>query len=545
VYYGAQIAGNPPLPLYVETSKAEVTDSDSKKGHNQKAYLKLRKVMPQKELSNYTVCFRIEVYVSKRHKTVFYEGRFTCHFSGGKLILLTITEGPVVDCVTPTSAIVSFTTDKSTKAKVLLTAPDGKTSEYPSAQEGQHHEIELSHLPPNTAYNYEVVASTAQVETRSQKFQFTSAPKESSHFKFAAMTDSRASHGGEFYSYHGVNLTILRSLCLSAYNKGAKFIVFPGDLVDGYTTSVDDFRQQLRAWRYAVEPITHYLPIYEGMGNHEFCMDCYSDGSRYGLAFDKKGSVSTEAIFAEMFVNPKNGPEPDKKNLPPYKENVYFVDYAQLRFIVLNTNYWICYSPEQYGGNVEGYLLPAQMQWLAKVLEDAQKSDRIEHIFIGTHEPIFPGGPHVDDGMWYYGGLKELNNGHDRSYMIRLRDKFWQMLVANPKVRAVICGDEHFYMRMLIDDKTPVYADGSSNPHFKRPIWQFITGGAGAPIYMKSKTHMGDAQQYVVPWKNHISKMAYTYHYLLFDVSQDKLTMECIAHNDSVIDRLALWEKSP
>jgi hypothetical protein len=132
------------------------------------------------------------------------------------------------------------------------------------------------------------------------------------------------------------------------------------------------------------------MPIYEAVGNHEALMDVYEDGSTYGICFDKPDGTNTntdtdtdtdntntdagtdtstsignsaEAVFAEEFVNPRDSfPQPENDSSPSYTENAYYFDYANSRFIVLNTNYWYSSHPVDYGGNLEGYVMDNQLQ---------------------------------------------------------------------------------------------------------------------------------------------------------------------------------------
>lgn len=87
------------------------------------------------------------------------------------------------------------------------------------------------------------------------------------------MSDCREGVGGGERGFAGVNYHKLSHFMIDAYNNGADVILFGGDLINGYTTSMDDYRMQLKAWKDATEQIGCYIPIYEGMGNHEALMD--------------------------------------------------------------------------------------------------------------------------------------------------------------------------------------------------------------------------------------------------------------------------------
>jgi len=443
--------------------------------------------------------------------------------------------------LTSKSAVISFDTDQKTKAIVEIREWQGKMRRIPTSSMSHHHEVRISSLTPSTKYFYRVIGSQGNLKVKSKWFHFTTAPAKGKRatFSFGVMTDSRGGYGGSECAYLGVNYKILRALFLDAQHKGASLIFFPGDLIEGFTTSVQEILQQFRAWKQSIEPVAHFLPIYEGMGNHEICIDLYDDGSRYGMGFDKRGRESTEFLFAANFVNPTNGPEPEQKGLPPYRENVYYVDYAQIRFVMLNTNYWISSFPEKYGGNLEGYILPKQMQWLKGVLDEAENSPCIQHVFVGMHEAIFPTNAHAKDGMWYNGG--KPRNGYKRDCILQCRDELWKLLVDHSKVVAVICGDEHNYTRLRITKETPVYPDGRANPRFHRPLRIFITGGAGAPVYPLGSYPLGIP---TVPWKDSIECSLMAHHYLLFSVTPMEITAKCIGRSGAVLDECLLWKAS-
>jgi hypothetical protein len=537
LHYGIELPGVPVIAMYAQAERCRMLAPETPgKGKRLEAEINLRKRFEEGSWNNRTICYRLEMYVPALQRTFFHDGRFTCHEMKGEvsqLTVLTIVSGPILDCVTSDSAIISFESDRPTLGQVLVTDKDGKSQKFAATATSLRHEISVTGLTPDSRYTYQVLGIGEEATVSSREFAFTTAPERAAEFSFAAMTDCRAAPGGGLHAYEGVNLPVVRELCLDALRQEAKMILFPGDLVSGYTTSSSFFVRQLKAWNYAVEPVAALVPIYEGMGNHEACVTLYDDGSKYGLGFDKQGSENTEALFGQAFVNPQNGPEPEGPGLPPYAENVYFVDYAQVRLVTLNANYWVSSEPEEYGGNLEGYVMRGQLNWLVKVLDEAEKSETLRHVFVLVHEPVFPVDGHTEDAMWYNGGAPE--KGHDRSYVVRRRDEIWQTLVAHPKVVAVICGDEHNYSRQLITPETPVYKDGKANPSFNRPLYHIITGGAGAPLYPTGNVP--------VPWRSAIQKTAMTHHYLLFTVSPAQIVLRCIGRNSIVLDHCVIWKE--
>jgi hypothetical protein len=457
------------------------------------------------------VDYRVEV-LNPRSKLVQYvEGRFSYTKSdlGVYAPGVTITEGPFVDLPTPDGVTVSFETDLPTRAAVLVVDPSGKPQVFDAPSAGTRHEVALTGLSPDTLYAYRVAAIDArQVVGWSGDFALRTAPERTRPFRFAVMSDSRAALGGPEANVAASNHAILRAFFTEAFKLGADFIIFPGDLVDGYTTQRRDLEMQFEAWKRAVEPIGHYLPIFEGMGNHELLF------SRPEKArIDLPPPNSTEDVFAAEFVNPTNGPPPERPGLPPYQENAYAFDYGSVHFVSVNTNYWISSSPGPDVGNREGFIMERQMAWLRQDLKAAREKGA-SFIFVFTHEPGFPNGGHRGDAMYWNGKVKSVN---------AMRAEFWSMM-SEYAVDVVLHGDEHNYSRLLIDD--------SIEPTMKRPVWQVVTGGCGAPFY---------AQDATVPWFNQVAKFSPQENFVMVDVLSDQsAVLTTFGRNGELIDRFTL-----
>ncbi len=459
------------------------------------------------------VAYRIELYHPQKATSVFYEGRF--RVDGGYNLIPCVTEGPFVDIVTSSDSVISWEASHESNGEVRINGQicsDGNNA--------RHHEVIITGLSPDTEYEYDVLVDGIEDIKR---YHFRTAPLTDSKFQFALMSDSREGVGGGERSHGGVNYRILGEFLIDAYSSGAEFILFGGDLVNGYTTSVDDFRMQLQAWKDAAEQIGAYIPIYEGIGNHEALMDCYDDGSTC-VQFDKRDGdgKSAEAVFAEEFVNPANCfPAPEHEEAPSYAENVYYFDYGNTRVISFNTNYWWCSDPEEYGGNLEGYVMDNQLEWIGDALDDAENNASIEHIFLFGHEPAFPNGGHLGDAQWYNG---------QKGYVVERRDELWEAIGQNGKVVAVFFGDEHNYNRMLVNRDTPVHLDGSANPNFAHPVWQIISGGAGAPFYAQEGA----------PWSDYVEVFYPSVHYCLISVDGKNVSMKVKSDTGEIVDEVPL-----
>ncbi len=427
--------------------------------------------------------------------------------------------------MTPTSAVISFTTNKPCSPKVVV---NGQTYEALAKMANPmgdvHHEIRVHHLSANTAYEY-----TVQYGDYSETYSLNTNPEPGSRkpFVFGYTSDSRAGKGGGERNIYGSNGYIMKRMAAQAIYEDAAFFQFTGDLINGYSSSIGETQLQFANWKRTVEPFWHYMPFYIGPGNHEAVVSVFADGSAYGVQVDKFpfNSHSTERIFADAFVNFENGPvsedgamyDPNGRNtdFPPYKETVFSYTYDNMAMVVMNSNYW--YAPSvskipQIGGNPHGYIMDMQLRWLEETLAQYEKDPNIDHVFVTIHTPAFPNGGHAYNDMWYYGNneIRPVVAGIPvEEGIIERRDAFLDIMInKNNKVVALLCGDEHNYSRMKLTKKTPIYPEGWNKKKLKvsRPFWQITNGSAGAPYY----------GQEVLPWSASVEKFSTQYALMLF-----------------------------
>jgi len=460
-----------------------------------------------------TVSYRIEFLDLVGGINLFFDGRFAYTKQDGKYVHgVTILDGPNVDVPTTSGMTIWFETDVPTRAAIVIQDAEGEPQAVLSAQAGQHHELVLEGLKADTLYAYRVGAVDARgIIGSSGDYAFRTAPTVTRPFRFAFMSDSRSYLGGGERMLQGVNAMILQAFFSEAIKLGADFVLFPGDLVSGVTTEVRELELQFESWKRAVEPIHHYLPIFEGMGNHDTAVD-RKDGEGRS---DKASPNSSEEIFAREFVNPTNGPTPSDPTRPPYLENVYSFDYGAVHFVSINTNYWTGGSPKEGRSNREGFIMEDQMNWFEADLAAARERGA-SFIFVMTHEPGFPNGGHVGDAMYWNGKIATMNT---------MRTEFWR-LASKYEVAAVLHGDEHNYSRMLIDTQM--------DPSFENPVWQIISGGGGAPYYSRSKT----------PWSKRVVKFTAQEHFVLVDVLSDtRAVFTVFGRSGELLDRFDIERK--
>ncbi len=446
--------------------------------------------------------YRLEV-VGKKGRLESFESRVLLDGDGS--LLDTVIFGPYLDMPKGNEIVISFELNRARPAVLIL---DGKR--ILSKKSVKRHFFRFKSLKAGV--------HTYRIENDPRIFKFKT--EDGPRVRFAMMSDSRQGSGGAEYNLHSCNGEVIRKLFLSAWHHGAQFILFPGDLVNGYCTMEDEFEMELKEWRYATEPISSMIPVYAGIGNHEALINMYR--SNPWIFFDKKPPHSTEDVFARVFVNPQNADFSERPGLPFYKENAYFFHRGNSLFIMLNTNYWVGGDfPEVQGGNTEGYLMKRQMTWLKKVLETEGKS--AVHIIVATHEPPFPVSAHMEDSMYYEGGGESLNSGIDRRYVVKRRNQLLKLL-SGYGVQLILCGHEHTYSRVLINKNiAPVSGD----------ITQIISGGTGAPFYEMAKD---------IPWRKNLKAFSRENHYILVDVDKD-IHVRVIGISGRVLDTFTISRK--
>lgn len=435
----------------------------------------------------------------------------------------TVLRGPFVSNVTHERAVIWYETSEPVYTCIKT---DAVADTFFSQNALTRHEVSLVGLLPDTDYGYSVLCDEAVLP-----FRFRTAPVPGSRaaFTFAYASDSRSGYGGGERNVYGTNAQIMGRIGALAVRERAAFVQFTGDLVDGYVSNPDEMRLQLANWIHAVEPYWHYIPFVVGMGNHE-SLGWYSETLK-GIVADgfPYDTHSAEALFAEVFVNPQNGPhsedgsryDPDpyrRGDFPTYSENVFYYTHGNTAMIVLNSDYW--YAPllkktRPVGGNLHGYIMDEQLRWLKNTLAQLEADDAIDHVFITVHTPPFPNGGHKGDCMWYNGDNEHrpwIAGKPVEKGIIERRDELLDLCAnRSAKVVGFLCGDEHNYNRMIVDDSTPRYPDNWDKPRLtlQRPLWQFINGAAGAPFYAQQK----------LPWSAAVEGFTVQNALCFFDIS--------------------------
>jgi len=458
-----------------------------------------------------------------------YDGRVTFKGRGPFEVDVTVLEGPFVNLLKPDGATISFETNIDVLATIRA---GGKT--FRDELAARHHEIVLSGLRPDTEYAYVLDVGSYQ-----QTFSLRTQPRPGSRskFVFSYCSDSRSGQGGGERNLHGTNFYIMKKIMALNAARKVRFCQFTGDLVTGYLTDAAEMHLQYANWKRAVEPFAHYFPINASIGNHEVFVTRFQDARGRVRVTHFPYSESSEVLFAENFVNPRNGPDsedgaiydpnPDQADFPDYEETVFYYTYDNVAIVSLNSDYWFAPSKDAIptvGGNPHGYVMDNQLAWLDATIEKLEKDEHIDHVFVTIHTPFFPNGGHVKDDMWYRG------NNAVRPYVagkpvekgiIERRDQLLDILVnKSRKVVALLTGDEHNYNKLKLSESTPRYPDDWSKTRLKlrRTIYQINDGAAGAPYYSQEQT----------PWSADVTGFTTQNALVFFHVNDKKIDVEVL-----------------
>ena len=269
---------------------------------------------------------------------------------------------------------------------------------------------------------------------------FLSATVSAEGFKFITMSDSRG-------PYNGVNDSVLTKIVnhILKTQKGVKFLIFAGDMVNGHENNPELTFNELMHWKEVMKPVYEspdfvWPKIWPVVGNHEI---------RH-----RKDEDNFRKVFPDVFAN---GPD-DERGLS------YSFDFGNSHFIIVNTDRWYYGDPDDTTDDRRDWHYVKHLDWLEKELSAAKKRGA-KHIFVFSHEMAFPTGGHLRDGLPNLTRNLVLPLDSTRIWYLERRNKFWELL-KKYNVDAHICGHEHLYARQSVDG-----------------VYEIITGSSGAPLY--------------------------------------------------------------
>lgn len=259
-------------------------------------------------------------------------------------------------------------------------------------------------------------------------------------FKFIAMSDSRG-------KYNGVNDSVLTKIVnhIVENQPDAKFIVFAGDMVDGNRVNPDKTYNELLHWKDVMSPIYNnpnmvWPKVWPVVGNHEI------------------QHRADEENFRKVFPNVyRNGPD-DEKGLS------YSFDFENTHFTIVNTDRWYYGDPNDTTDDRRDWHYIKHLDWLENDLKSARERN-VDHIFIASHDMIYPVGGHLHDGLPNLGRKFKFPMDSTQTWYMNQRQQVIDIL-DKYDVSTHICGHEHLYSRQKVNN-----------------IFEVIAGSAGAPLY--------------------------------------------------------------
>jgi hypothetical protein len=252
--------------------------------------------------------------------------------------------------------------------------------------------------------------------------------------KFAVCCDSRGDSDPNNLYKSGVNEAVVNATAKAIVKEGAEFVIFPGDMINGWYQIRTPYARQFATWRKAMAPVYDAgIKVYPIRGNHED--GPFAAPGRYPWPPDPAATpeswplselkMAYLAAFNDFWI-PSNGPAGEKGLTYSFVyKNAFFVGLDQY----INPN-------------------KVNQPWLDEQL----KKNKELHVFVYGHVPAF----------------RVVHTDSLASYP-QERDAFWNSL-GNAGVRMYFCGHDHFYNRSHIKDQTG------------RPVYQVVIGTGGAPL---------------------------------------------------------------
>lgn len=325
-------------------------------------------------------------------------------------------------------------------------------------------------------------------------------------FSFAVIGDSRG-------KYEGVNDPVLGTLAshLAANQKAVRFVVFPGDMINGRRKNLGRMRREFAHWKEVMAPVydsPHMLwpKLWPLPGNHEMQ--------------HPEGMQGYREAFPDVYMN---GPEHERGL-------TYSFDHGNAHFALVATDRWLIGDPDDPGDDRKDWYSVRSLDWLRKDLA-AARARGVRHIFVFGHAPAFPvTDAHLDDGLPKVGVLK---GGRKPSRAgLRERDAFWNILKEH-RVAAYIHAHAHVYGRQSVGGVYQIASGGGGAPLFGLNPCQGSNPSWDAP---KSWLSADEAEPYYEalgyphgPGKNCQASPDFVggsfFHYLVFDVKKDSVTV--------------------
>jgi len=330
----------------------------------------------------------------------------------------------------------------------------------------------------------------------------------SQDFKFVLMSDSRGKN-------NGVNDSVLSTFSqhILKVQPEAKFLIFAGDLVDGSYDNPNKTYRQLMHWKDVMKPIYDnpnmvWPKIWTIIGNHE---------SRH---------PKDEDNFRKAFPNVYNNGPCDEKGLS------YSFDFNNTHFVFVTTDRWFYGDPNDSTDDRPDWHYMKHLEWIENDLRSA-KERGVDHIFIVSHEMIYPVGGHLHDGLPNLGRKFKGVMDSTKTWYMNRRQKVINLL-EKYNVDAHLCGHEHLYARQKVNNVFEIIAGSSGaylynfNPVYREDAdthfsWEEMSYSAAIPYYKTLNYFYGPGKNSQAS-ENFVGKHAFNY--VVFDVKTDTVFAE-------------------
>jgi hypothetical protein len=314
-------------------------------------------------------------------------------------------------------------------------------------EKANYHSATMTGLKPDQVYTYRV----GDGKNWSEWFQFRTAPAAVKPFSFIYLGDAQNDIKSKWSR-------VIRSAF--ATRGDARFIVHAGDLIN---RSNND--NEWGEWHFGGGFINGMIPSIPSSGNHEYFRD-------------EQKTLTLDPHWRSQYTLPENGP----KGL---EESVYFIDYANVRLISLNSQMIV----------LDSNSMKAQAVWLEELLKNNPK----QWTMITYHHPI-------------YSTAKGRDNKEFRDLFKPLFDKY--------HVDILMQGHDHTYSR------------GQNLP-------TGISGKVGGPMYVVSVAGPKMYKIDVTPrWMDVFAEN--TQLFQIISVDHDKLIYTAYKASGEVFDSFSL-----
>ncbi len=394
--------------------------------------------------------------------------------------LHTIVEGPFVNQLHPHGGTISFKTNKPVLAQISIGGLDVE-----DIRESEDHDFHINGLETDSVYHGDIM-----LEDQNVVFTLQTLPRDGTQRPFTfALAPPTGNVDTVDVGIYGVGETLLSQVLAIAESKNAAFIQFNGDLITGNSTSPEDQALQISNWKKIYSAMSG-IPFYVTYGDGEVITRNFMDtilNRGIGINYFPVRQGNSESYFSSHFSLPDNGASgevlDDKSNPLRYNQSVYSYTYLNCAFVILNTefltnrNYNADFSTD---GNLSGYIMDGQLDWLKRTLSFYEGESHIDHVFICQHSPVLPNDS--SGGMWYRGtNLKPSFGGIPlRQGILDRRDDYLTILMDNSsKVRAVLTSEEGSYYKLHLTSETPLYPEDYPGEAVRltRSLYQINNGG--------------------------------------------------------------------